>query len=276
VGAEASDSWDGRQYEEVSSLQRRIGLRFVADLDAGAVHRLLDVGCGDGFLTAAIVQKLQGAPGQAASGQTASGIEALGIDVSPGMIETALGRSDPSLHFEVADLLSFGTDAPFDLIVSLNTLHWVTDLATAFARLASAQAIGGRMAVQLVGADEPSNADSIEDVAMEIAFSPEWSSRFAADFQPYVHPTARALSRIAEAAGYGGVEARSWQERFEFSSTHEFEHWCAVGMTVWTDHIQPDGRDAFVQAVVGRYQERIGRSATLLFTQTRLTATKVR
>lgn len=264
-----SDSWDGRQYEEVSSLQRNIGLRFVADLEPQSVERVLDVGCGDGFLTATLARKLE------EGRQPSRGVlEVLGIDASPRMITAARARSAPGLSFAVADVLSFVAAEPFDLIVSLNTLHWVPELAAAVQRLATAQADGGQLSMQLVGSGDLEDRMSIEDSAMDVAASPEWSHGFDADFLPFVHPTVDVLTSTASAAGYAVVTTQSWLERFDFDSVEGFEQWCAVGMTVWTDHIEPGRRDEFVRAVVGRYQEKVGLAVTLLFNQTRLTATK--
>src|SRR5271163_1224534 len=77
LGESMSQSWDAGQYARQG--------RFVADLAGGvfdllaarAGERILDLGCGDGALTAKIV---------------ATGAQVVGVDSSPSMVEAALTR----------------------------------------------------------------------------------------------------------------------------------------------------------------------------------------
>ena len=68
--------WSGRDYAAVSSLQRAMATEAVTALQFGAGDRVLDVGCGDGYLTRAV------------AGMVPDGC-AVGVDASPRMIETA-------------------------------------------------------------------------------------------------------------------------------------------------------------------------------------------
>lgn len=245
-------SWDGFEYERVSALQRGVGLAFVDALDYTGIRRILDVGCGDGFLTEKIAER--------------SGADVLGVDASVDMLARARERETDRLRFTDADVNTMVFDAPFDLIVSLNTLHWVTDLAGAFSRLFAAQAAGGRLACQLVGAsDEP----SIEDVTVEITQTDAWRAYFEPGFHPYVHPTEAALRRVAEQAGYLDIETSAWTERFEFASDESFRQWCSAGMSVWTNHLPEDRRAPFIEEVIARYT-----GLEFRFSQLRLTATR--
>ena len=45
--------WSGRDYAEVSSLQRAMVHEAISQLEFSEDERVLDVGCGDGFLTRA-------------------------------------------------------------------------------------------------------------------------------------------------------------------------------------------------------------------------------
>jgi trans-aconitate 2-methyltransferase len=248
----APTSWDGFEYERVSALQRGVGLAFTDTLDYADVHRILDVGCGDGFITEKIAER--------------SGADVLGVDASADMLARASERQTDRLHFSQADVSTMAFDAPFDLVVSLNTLHWVPDLAGAFARIFAAQSPQGRLACQLVGAsDEP----SIEDVAVAVTRTSAWSGYFEPDFHPYVHPTETMLLVIAEEAGYRNAQTEAWTERFEFASEESFRRWCAAGMSVWTNHLPEDRRAAFIEEVTGRYS-----GPEFRFSQVRLTATR--
>ena len=68
--------WDGKGYEQISDLQRHLAQRTLAELTFAGDERLLDVGCGDGFITRAIAARLPDG-------------SVVGIDASPRMIEAA-------------------------------------------------------------------------------------------------------------------------------------------------------------------------------------------
>ena len=89
---------------------------------------MLDVGCGDGYVTRAIAARLPHG-------------SVVGIDASPRMIEAARSRPDPAgaeLRFEVGDVLDLPFGDEFDLVVSFNVLHWLVDQQAALSAIAGA------------------------------------------------------------------------------------------------------------------------------------------
>lgn len=68
--------WSGRDYAEVSNLQRAMATEALTTLRFGHDDRVLDIGCGDGYLTPAV------------AGMVPDGF-AVGVDASPRMIATA-------------------------------------------------------------------------------------------------------------------------------------------------------------------------------------------
>jgi trans-aconitate 2-methyltransferase len=256
-------SWDGAEYERVSALQRRVGEDFVDALPVDGVGSVLDVGCGDGYLTARLAARAPAAT-------------VLGVDASPGMIAEAQQRADGRMRFELADVLRFTSAETFDLVVSANTLHWVTDLGSALSRLAAVQTADATPPARLVCQLVPATPwPSIEDIADEVAASPASAARFPSGFRPVVHPSADELSSLVREAGYRVDDVRSWHETFRFPSIDDFARWCAVGMTAWTDHLEPAAREPFIAEVVERYGRSGPDEATLRFGQLRLSATRV-
>ncbi|MEO6955555.1 MAG: methyltransferase domain-containing protein [Antricoccus sp.] len=237
-------------------MQRGIGAAFLDSLDLERPRSILDVGCGDGFLTEQLAQR--------------SRVDVLGVDAAPAMIARAAQRSTGHLRFAEADAATMAFDERFDLIVSLNTLHWVLDVDAAFARLFAAQAPNSMLVCQLVGATE---VDSVEDVSTYLTESADWRPYFGDGFQrPYVHPTAVELQRVAESSGYRRVKTATWDEVFTFGSAEHFGRWLAAGSRVWTDRLPQDRRELFVREVVERYARVCGSTSDLHFGQLRLTA----
>ena len=109
----------------------------VRDLAGALPGRLLDLGCGDGRLTALTL---------AAYPEST----ALCVDMSPPMLEAAAQRfrDEPRVSFATHDLdhaLPF--DGPFDAIITSLAVHHVTDArkVTLYAEIAALLAPGGRV-----------------------------------------------------------------------------------------------------------------------------------
>ena len=70
-----STDWSGEDYAAISDLQRAMAEASLAGLDFSGVQRILDIGCGDGFITRSIAGRAPGA-------------FVAGVDPSPLMIAT--------------------------------------------------------------------------------------------------------------------------------------------------------------------------------------------
>lgn len=117
---------------------RRLAEAFVRRLDVPPSRRWLDVGCGTGALTAAVL---------AAAGP----VEIAGVDPSAGFVASARSRvADPRVTFTVADAreLPFPDDR-FDVVVSGLVLNFVPDPAEAAAEMKRVTAPGGRAVASL-------------------------------------------------------------------------------------------------------------------------------
>src|SRR5258708_38158909 len=115
----------------------------LALLDLKGSERILDVGCGDGKITAEIVSR-------APRGSV------VGVDPSRDMISFAQCHFGPAtrsnLRFEVADARCLPFKNEFDLVVSFNALHWIPEQDAALASIHSALFSGGRAQLRIVAA----------------------------------------------------------------------------------------------------------------------------
>jgi SAM-dependent methyltransferase len=114
---------------------RRVAASFVRWLDAPAGLRWLDVGCGTGALTSAVVDDAEPA-------------EVVGIDPSQGFLTRARGRvRGPQTRFAVGDARSLPfPDGRFAAVVSGLVLNFVPDPAAAVAEQARVAAPRGVVA----------------------------------------------------------------------------------------------------------------------------------
>jgi trans-aconitate 2-methyltransferase len=106
--------FDGEAYKKASSHQKEWGNKIIAEFNLKGNESILDLGCGDGALTAQLSELVP------------DGF-VLGIDSSHGMIEVAQKQRKHNLEFKLQDINSFDYSETFDLVFSNAALHWVKD-----------------------------------------------------------------------------------------------------------------------------------------------------
>lgn len=237
--------WDAADYSRHSSLQEAMAAQVLELLRLTGNERVLDIGCGDGRLTAQIADRLpQGC--------------AMGVDASPDMVafatSTFVGGSGPvraNLSFEVADARMLPYLEAFDLVVSFNALHWVPDQAKALRGIAVALRRSGRAIIRLVVKGERA---SLEAVAEQVRCRSPWRSYFDNFTDPYLRLTA---AQYADLAGSEGLHVLSQQTRlvsWNFGSEEAFFGFCRAGFGAWTRCLPADKHDEFVHDVMKAYR----------------------
>ncbi|MBF6557443.1 MAG: methyltransferase domain-containing protein [Acidimicrobiales bacterium] len=243
--------WDGSEYRKVNGLQHWLADRAMSELDLDGVHSLLDVGCGDGRITATIADRLPGAT-------------VIGIDPSPRMVSVA--PSSDAVSFLVGDVCSMTFDGAFDVVVSFNALHWVLDQHGALTRIASALRRPGRALLVLVCAGE---RPSLEHTATRVAGAESWR-RYFTDFSvPFAHPTPTAWAEMVSDCGLTASDTVVDDLSWDFVSTDAFAAWCTVGFGAWTERLPSDCIGPFVADVIRAYEATTGSSQILRFLQLR-------
>ena len=253
----APGNWDGGQYAKLNGLQRWVAERSLAAVALDGDERLLDIGCGDGILTAKLVHRLPHG-------------SALGIDPSPKMIDVALTRIDPSipnLRFRPGAVETMTFDAEFDTVVSFNALHWVADHPLALRNIRRALEGGGTALLQMVCAGP---RESVEQAAMHVAAQPEWQSWFAGFRAPFHHPDPEVFLQDATRAHLRTVESMVDDLEWDFGTPADFLAWCTVGFSDWLTRLPDEAaRTEFIAQVGRRYAGVTGSDHLFRFLQLR-------
>jgi trans-aconitate 2-methyltransferase len=152
-----ADSWDPAQYEQFERERSAPFFDLLGLVEPCPGGRVVDLGCGTGELTRALHER---------TGASTT----LGLDSSGKMLERSASHAGDGLSFELGDIAGWAPSEPFDVVFSNAALHWVDDHAALFARLTSALASGGQLAVQVpANHDHPSHLVA-ERVAGESPF----------------------------------------------------------------------------------------------------------
>lgn len=255
-----STDWSGDDYVTISDLQRTMAEQSLAGLDFSQVARILDIGCGDGFVTRSIAR-------------SAPQAFVAGVDPSPLMLATAhRGSADDAAgpRYVLGDALRLPFGKHFDAVVSFNALHWVHNQQGALEQIASVLRTDGWVLIQMVC---ESLRKSVEDVAQEVAGYPQWSARFEGFKPPYFHVRPEDFDQLVQAAGLQLTSLTVAERDWDFGSRDKFAAWCTVGTGAWTDLLDPADRARFIDQVVSVYETVTGRPGLFRFAQLRATVT---
>jgi len=127
--------WSPADYAQNAGFVPALGDAVLRLLDPRPGELILDVGCGDGALTARIA---------------AAGANVIGLDASPEMVEAAraLGIDAFVADAEAMDLARFGQ---FDAVFSNAALHWMLDPESVAGGIFGALRPGGRFVGEMGG-----------------------------------------------------------------------------------------------------------------------------
>ncbi|MFZ0378983.1 MAG: methyltransferase domain-containing protein [Solirubrobacteraceae bacterium] len=186
--------WDARTYDRSSQPQQAWASDVLSRL--GGIPRdatLLDVGCGTGRVTEALLALVPRG-------------RVLAIDASADMVAFARARLGDRAEVWCQDVLDLDLNTPVDVVVSTATLHWVPDHDRLWARLAEALAPDGVLEIQCGG---EGNLDGVRKVIDEVARD---RAPQLVGWSPWVFASPRATERRLRTAGFTAI--RCWlQER---------------------------------------------------------------
>lgn len=129
-------TWDPTRYLQFADDRSRPFVDLVARVQ-GEPATIVDLGCGPGHLTAVLRGRWPDATIR-------------GVDSSPDMIDRATAdNADDRATYELADVASWTTTEPVDLVVSNALFQWVPDQLEVIHRLAGLVAPGGTFALQV-------------------------------------------------------------------------------------------------------------------------------
>ena len=181
-----SQDWNPERYQRHASFVAELGQPVVELLAPRAGERVLDLGCGDGRLTEALV---------------AAGCDVVGVDASPEQVAAARARG---LDARVMDGQALTFEGEFDAVFSNAALHWMKDPARVLRGVFRALRPGGRFAGEF-GA-----RDNVAAVSRAVADALARRGLRFADLDPWYYPTADEYGQALEAEGFAVDSAHTF------------------------------------------------------------------
>ena len=132
-GDTAMNRWDAHEYRAKAGYVAELGMPAVELLNPQAGEDILDLGCGDGRLTATLRER---------------GCRVVGVDASAEMVAAAQARG---LDAREMDAQALALDERFDAVFSNAALHWMPDADSVIRGVASVLKPGGRFVGEFGG-----------------------------------------------------------------------------------------------------------------------------
>ena len=239
--SQASYRWDSEDYARHSSAQQEWALELIGKLGLRGHEAVLDIGSGDGKVTAALAARVPVG-------------SVLGIDSSPDMVQRARASYPPESHsnlrFLRRDALALDFEESFEVVFSNATLHWVRDHLQVLRGAARALKHGGRLLLQMGGRG---NARAILEVLEVLTRERPWDAWLADLPFPYgFYGPEEYRGWLAQA----GLAARRVELIPKLMRQQGAEGLAGWVRTTWLPYTQavPEGRrQEFVDQVVRRY-----------------------
>jgi SAM-dependent methyltransferase len=170
--------WSAARYAATAHFVPAFGAPVVELLDPQPGERILDLGCGDGVLTAKIA---------------AVGADVVAVDAAPDMVAAAKAKG---LDARVVPGQSLAFEREFEAVFSNAALHWMHPPEAVLAGVARALKPGGRFVAEMGGHNNTA--------AIQVAFRAVLARRGieALRLSPWYFPSAGAYRLKLEAAGF--------------------------------------------------------------------------
>ncbi|MCC7146303.1 MAG: methyltransferase domain-containing protein [Phycisphaeraceae bacterium] len=236
--------WNAGDYAAHSSAQEAWAAALMDSLQLRGHETVLDIGCGDGKITAKIAGLLpQG--------------RVVGVDQSPQMLEFAREKHGhkANLSFAAADARVLGFQEEFDVVFSNACLHWVVYHGPVVAGIARALKGGGRFVLSMGGRG---NAAAVIRVVDDVCRTDRWRKYFA-DFKfPYGFHGPEDYRVWARQAGLVVDRAELAPKDMVHESQEKLAGWFRSTWLPYTQCVPVERREALVADLVERCTQAVG------------------
>jgi trans-aconitate 2-methyltransferase len=237
--------WQGNEYAANAQLQMHWADKFFfQNYQFLGTEHVLDIGCGDGRLTARIADAVpQGT--------------VIGFDKSGSMIETAKQtfKNKSNLRFLNQDAQDavFYKQFPeaFDLVTSFTVLHWVPDQKTVLNGILYALKRGGKFYLRLCS----KGGDPIQTIADDLKVTSVYAAAFQSFQDPMIRYSPQEYADLIRGSGLFAISIEDVEERDQVANTESLLR----QLKSWLPHyhhlktISSELAERYMNDIVNRY-----------------------
>lgn len=234
-------SWNATDYAKNSANQYAWAKELIPKLELSGNEALLDIGCGDGKVTAEIAKCLP-------NGRVD------GVDSSKEMINLANAafpqKAFPNLTFQLMDARKMPFENEFDRIFSNAALHWIIDQKTVLNGVARSLRSGGKVLFQMGG---KGNAKDVLGILDDLLVLEPWKYYFGGFTFPYAFCGAEEYRAMLVEAGLKPKRVELFPKEMKLVGAEGLAGWIRTTWLPYTERVPVEKRDLFVKEIVYRY-----------------------
>lgn len=224
-----NNTWNTSLYDKKHDFVFKYGEYLVQLLTPKEGERILDVGCGTGYLTNLIA---------------ASGAMVTGMDNSIDMIAKARNEY-PHLPFRLASVTDFKFEESFDALFSNAVLHWVTEKEQAIQSMYNNLKPGGRLVLEMGG---KGNVEMIINALKKALINHGYRQNAAREI--WYFPSVSEYTSLLEKQGFRVTYAAHYNRETELKDTQQgIKDWVHMFGGAFLEGVEAAAKDNILEEV---------------------------
>ncbi len=236
--------WNPEEYAKHSAAQLAWARELIARLKLRGDESVLDIGSGDGKVTAEIAAALPRG-------------RVVGLDGSREMVQFARAHYDdkqfPNLEFVGMDARRIELDRRFDIVFSNAALHWIEDHPAVLKGLSRVMRRGGGLIISCGGRG---NAVQILEAVGVVRAKDRWRNYFDGFAFPYHFYGPDEYSRWLPEAGFSSLRLELVPKDMPHPGAEGLAAWIRTTWFPFTDRVPDSAREEMIREVVETYLDR--------------------
>ena len=236
--------WNAVDYAQSSSIQQQWARELISKLRLKGNEKLLDIGSGDGKITAEIASCLTNG-------------SVIGIDSSEAMIALAQRKFStdvfPNLQFRQGDANRLTFENEFDVVFSNAALHWILDQRPVLQGIYKSLKRGGKILLQMGGRGNAADVLAVFDTLIE---SNEWQGCFQGFTFPYGFYDADEYRQWVREAGFEAKRIELIPKDAIHQDCSAFKAWIRTTWLPYTQRVLEEKREIFIARLADDYIRR--------------------
>ncbi len=235
-------NWNAEDYAKNSQCQLQLGEELIEKLSLTGNESLLDIGCGDGKISAKLSKILKNG-------------EVVGIDASENMINLASKEFPkhkfPNLTFSQMDAGEINFFNKFDIAFSNACLHWIKDHGSVLKKVRACLKPKGRILFQMGGRG---NVDEVLNAVKLVKNKQNWSKYFDNFVTPYYFYDIKDYEIWLSENHFKPLRLELITKNIKHAGEESFKGWFRTIGFPFTDCLPESLRETFLDEVSESYK----------------------